>query len=68
MPGDQDSRVVRTPVGVAQTVTPDSRTGPVAAVVCDDGSVWTRSLPSEGWREMPPIPGTRRALESELEG
>ena len=32
-------------------------------VVCDDGSVWSRSPNGTDWKENLPIPGTRRAHE-----
>jgi hypothetical protein len=45
----------RRPVGVA----PDSDDGRLT-VVCDDGSVWQYHYTDREWKEIPPIPGSKR--------
>lgn len=46
----------RKPLGIAQQGEYSQ------AVLCDDGALFTRSGPS-GWKEEPPVPGTKRAQE-----
>jgi hypothetical protein len=38
-------------------------------VVCDDGSVWRRTLDDvvSGWHPVPPVPQTREAQERQLD-
>ena len=50
-----DSAQLRHPVGVSQT-------GGYIYVVCNDGAVFHLG-PRRVWKEVPPIPGSQRALE-----
>lgn len=40
---------------------------PVLIVTLEDGSVWELIYGAKEWRELPPIPGSKRAQEREAE-
>lgn len=51
---------MRTPIGVATSAAEGYAE---TYVVCDDGSCWQYVGRWEEWKELPPIPGTRRDSE-----
>jgi len=51
----------RKPITALLVAPKDEDTGAVI-VVCDDGSSWMHTLHGTSWYELPPIPGTSRAL------